>query len=32
LQQYNPDLDLSELHPGTQIVVPKVEEVSESGD
>jgi membrane-bound lytic murein transglycosylase D len=31
LQQYNPDLDLSELHPGTQIVVPKVEQVSEAG-
>jgi membrane-bound lytic murein transglycosylase D len=31
LQQYNPDLDLSELHPGTQVVVPKVEEVSASG-
>jgi len=31
LQQYNPDLDLSEMHPGTQVVVPKVEEVSASG-
>jgi membrane-bound lytic murein transglycosylase D len=31
LQQYNPDLDLSEMHPGTQIVVPKIEEVSASG-
>jgi membrane-bound lytic murein transglycosylase D len=30
LQQYNPDLDLSELHPGTQIVEPKVEQVSEA--
>jgi membrane-bound lytic murein transglycosylase D len=31
LQQYNPDLDLSEMHPGTQIVVPKIEEVSAAG-
>jgi membrane-bound lytic murein transglycosylase D len=31
LQQYNPDLDLSEMHPGTQIVVPKIEEVSSAG-
>ena len=31
LQQYNPDLDLSDMHPGTQVVVPKVEEVSSSG-
>ena len=31
LQQYNPDLDLSEMHPGTQIVVPKIEEVSVAG-
>jgi membrane-bound lytic murein transglycosylase D len=25
LQQYNPDLDLADLHPGTQIVMPRVE-------
>jgi membrane-bound lytic murein transglycosylase D len=32
LQQYNPDFDFSEMRPGTEIVVPKVEEVaSESG-
>jgi LysM repeat protein len=31
LQQYNPDLDLSEMHPGTQIVVPRIEEVSAAG-
>jgi hypothetical protein len=27
LQQYNPDLDFADLHPGTQIVMPRVEEV-----
>ncbi|HEV3286711.1 MAG TPA: hypothetical protein VG011_08160, partial [Steroidobacteraceae bacterium] len=31
LQQYNPDLDLAELHPGTQIVMPRVEEVGAGG-
>jgi membrane-bound lytic murein transglycosylase D len=31
LQQYNPDLDLSEMHLGTQIVVPKIVEVSAAG-
>ena len=31
LQQYNPDLDLSDMHPGTQIVVPKIEEVGPRG-
>ena len=31
LQQYNPDLDLAEMRPGTQIVVPKIEEVSAAG-
>jgi membrane-bound lytic murein transglycosylase D len=31
LQQYNPDIDLAELHPGTQIVMPRVEEVSTGG-
>ena len=28
LQQYNPDLDLSDLRAGTQIVVPRIEEVA----
>ncbi|MFI4866782.1 MAG: transglycosylase SLT domain-containing protein, partial [Steroidobacterales bacterium] len=28
LQQYNPDLDFGNLHPGTQISLPKVEDVS----
>ena len=28
LQQYNPDVDFSEMRAGTEIVVPKVEEVS----
>jgi membrane-bound lytic murein transglycosylase D len=31
LQQYNPDMDLAELHPGTQIVMPRVEEVAGGG-
>ncbi len=31
IQQYNPDLDLSELHPGTQIVMPRVEPVVANG-
>ncbi len=31
LQQYNPDLNLAELHPGTQIVLPRIEEVSAAG-
>ena len=31
LQQYNPDLDLAELRPGTQIVMPRVEEVGSGG-
>jgi len=31
LQQYNPDLDLAEMRPGTQIVVPKIEVVSSAG-
>ena len=31
LQQYNPDLDFAELRPGTQIVMPRVEEVSGNG-
>jgi membrane-bound lytic murein transglycosylase D len=31
LQQYNPDLDLAELRAGTQIVMPRVEEVGSGG-
>lgn len=31
LQQYNPDLDLSALRAGTQIVLPRVEEVDSGG-
>jgi hypothetical protein len=28
LQQYNPDVDFSEMRAGTEITVPKVEEVA----
>jgi membrane-bound lytic murein transglycosylase D len=31
LQQYNPDTDFSEMRAGTQIVVPRVEEVAAAG-
>jgi membrane-bound lytic murein transglycosylase D len=31
IQQYNPDLDLADLHPGTQIVMPRVEPVVAGG-
>src|SRR5579862_9432929 len=31
LQQYNPDMDLADLHPGAQIVMPRVEEVAGGG-
>ena len=31
IQQYNPDLDLADLHPGTQIVMPRVEAVANGG-
>ena len=31
IQQYNPDLDLVDLHPGTQIVMPRVEPVVTNG-
>jgi len=31
LQQYNPEVDFAELRPGTQIVMPRVQEVSGSG-
>ena len=32
LRQYNPDTDFANLRPGTQIVVPRIEEVSASSD
>lgn len=32
LRQYNPDTDFADLHPGTQLVVPRIEDVSASGD
>jgi membrane-bound lytic murein transglycosylase D len=31
IQEYNPDLDLADLHPGTQIVMPRVEPVVAGG-
>ncbi len=31
LQQYNPDVDIGEMRPGVELVVPKVEEVAASG-
>jgi membrane-bound lytic murein transglycosylase D len=31
LQQYNPDVDMGEMRPGVEIVVPKVEEVTANG-
>jgi membrane-bound lytic murein transglycosylase D len=31
LKQYNPDVDLEDLHPGTQIVMPRVEVVVANG-
>jgi membrane-bound lytic murein transglycosylase D len=31
LQQYNPDVDFSEMRAGTQLVVPKVEDVTAAG-
>ena len=32
LRQYNPDTDFAELRPGTQLVVPRIEDVSAGGD
>lgn len=32
LRQYNPDTDFADLHPGTQLVVPRIEDVSAGGD
>ena len=29
LQQYNPDTDFGDMRPGTELVVPKVEEMSD---
>ena len=31
LQQYNPDLDLAQLHPGVQLAIPRVEQVDSGG-
>ena len=31
LQQYNPEVDFADLRPGTQIVMPRVEEVASNG-
>ena len=31
LRQYNPDLDFADLHPGVQVVMPRVEEVAAGG-
>ncbi|HEY7889000.1 MAG TPA: transglycosylase SLT domain-containing protein [Steroidobacteraceae bacterium] len=32
LREYNPDTDFADLRPGTQLVVPRIEEVSASAD
>jgi len=32
LRQYNPDLDFADLRPGTQVVMPRVEDVVASGN
>jgi hypothetical protein len=32
LRQYNPDTDFTDLRPGSQLVVPRIEDVSASGD
>jgi membrane-bound lytic murein transglycosylase D len=32
LRQYNPELDLADLRPGTQVIMPRVEEVVSSGN
>ncbi len=31
VQQYNPDVNLADLHPGTQIVMPRVEDIGNAG-
>ena len=32
LREYNPDTDFSDLHPGTQLAVPRIEDVSAGSD
>jgi len=32
LREYNPDTDFTDLHPGTQLVVPRIEDVSAGND
>jgi membrane-bound lytic murein transglycosylase D len=32
LRQYNPDTDFTDLRPGTQLVVPRIEDVSSGSD
>jgi peptidoglycan lytic transglycosylase D len=32
LRQYNPDIDFADLRPGTQLVVPRIEDVSAGSD
>ncbi|MDE2049408.1 MAG: transglycosylase SLT domain-containing protein [Gammaproteobacteria bacterium] len=32
LREYNPDTDFADLRPGTQLVVPRIEDVSAGGD
>jgi peptidoglycan lytic transglycosylase D len=32
LREYNPDTDFTDLRPGTQLVVPRIEDVSAGGD
>ncbi|MGH8169212.1 MAG: transglycosylase SLT domain-containing protein [Steroidobacteraceae bacterium] len=32
LREYNPDTDFADLHPGTQLVVPRIEDVSAGSD
>jgi membrane-bound lytic murein transglycosylase D len=32
LREYNPDTDFADLRPGTQVVVPQIEDVSAGGD
>jgi hypothetical protein len=32
IEQYNPDVDFGNMRPGTQIVVPRIEDVSSAGE
>ncbi|HEU5442521.1 MAG TPA: transglycosylase SLT domain-containing protein [Steroidobacteraceae bacterium] len=32
LREYNPDTDFADLHPGAQLVVPRIEDVTAGGD